>query len=114
MNDELLTAAKASGVGTATRHLFLCATPTKPKCCDPVAGAESWEFLKRRLAELGLEAAHVILPARHFTCPFIVVPLSSRPGHTGRLRCVVPARRAVSAFYTVLVHLASFCLSLYK
>jgi len=56
----LLTAAQAAGVGTASRHIFLCATPTKPKCCDPAAGAESWEFLKRRLAELG-EAAPGIL-----------------------------------------------------
>jgi len=60
MNDELLTAAKAAGVGTATRHLFLCATPTKAKCCDPAKGADSWEFLKRRLAELGLEAAGIL------------------------------------------------------
>ena len=36
------------------RHIFLCATPTKPKCCDPAAGLASWEFLKRRLKELGL------------------------------------------------------------
>ena len=60
MNPEILTAAKAAGVGTADRHIFLCATPTKPKCCDPVAGAESWEFLKRRLAELGAAAPGVL------------------------------------------------------
>jgi len=30
----LLTAAKTAGVGTATRHLFLCATPKKPKAPD--------------------------------------------------------------------------------
>ena len=39
---------------TLQRHIFLCATPSKPKCCDPSAGLESWEFLKRRLKELGL------------------------------------------------------------
>lgn len=60
MDDELRSAAKAAGVGKATRHIFLCATPTKPKCCDPVKGAESWEFLKRRLSELG-EAAPGVL-----------------------------------------------------
>jgi (2Fe-2S) ferredoxin len=60
MNDELAAAAKAAGVGAATRHLFLCATPTKPKCCDPAKGAESWEFLKRRLAELGREAPGIL------------------------------------------------------
>jgi hypothetical protein len=41
MNAELRIAAKAAGVGSASRHLFLCATPTKPKCCDPAKGAES-------------------------------------------------------------------------
>jgi len=36
------------------RHIFLCAEQTKPKCCDYEAGVESWNYLKRRLAELGL------------------------------------------------------------
>jgi len=36
------------------RHIFLCADQTKPKCCDREAGLESWEYLKRRLVELGL------------------------------------------------------------
>jgi (2Fe-2S) ferredoxin len=36
------------------RHIFLCCDQTKPKCCSKEAGLESWEYLKRRLAELGL------------------------------------------------------------
>ena len=36
------------------RHIFLCADPTKPKCCQREAGMESWEFLKARLKELNL------------------------------------------------------------
>jgi (2Fe-2S) ferredoxin len=36
------------------RHIFLCSEQTKPQCCSKEAGLESWEFLKRRLAELGL------------------------------------------------------------
>lgn len=36
------------------RHIFLCAEPSEPKCCDAHVGAEAWIFLKRRLAELGL------------------------------------------------------------
>ena len=36
------------------RHIFLCCDQTKPKCCTKEAGLESWEYLKRRLAELGL------------------------------------------------------------
>ncbi len=36
------------------RHLFLCALPTKAKCCSSEVGEASWKFLKRRLAELSL------------------------------------------------------------
>lgn len=42
------------GLNTLRRHILLCAEPTKPKCCSPACSAESWEFLKRRLKELGL------------------------------------------------------------
>ncbi len=53
-------AAQAGGVlgqlgGFSTRHhIFLCADPEKPKCCDRAGGIASWDFLKRRLGELGL------------------------------------------------------------
>lgn len=50
---ELEAAAKAAGVGMGERHIFLCADASKPKCCDPALGLASWEFLKRRLAEIG-------------------------------------------------------------
>ncbi|MBZ5724471.1 MAG: (2Fe-2S) ferredoxin domain-containing protein [Acidobacteriia bacterium] len=36
------------------RHIFLCCDQSKPKCCPPEAGLEAWEYLKQRLAELGL------------------------------------------------------------
>ena len=36
------------------RHIFLCSDQTKPKCCSKEDGLASWEYLKRRLAELGL------------------------------------------------------------
>lgn len=38
------------------RHIFLCADPTKPKCCQREVGIESWEFLKARLKELNLSS----------------------------------------------------------
>jgi (2Fe-2S) ferredoxin len=37
------------------RHIFLCADQTNPKCCQKEQGLESWNYLKRRLAELGLD-----------------------------------------------------------
>ena len=36
------------------RHIFLCADQTNPKCSHKDEGIESWNFLKHRLAELGL------------------------------------------------------------
>jgi len=60
MNAELQQAARAAGVGSGERHIFLCATPTKPKCCDPRQGAESWEFLKARLEALGRQGPGIL------------------------------------------------------
>jgi (2Fe-2S) ferredoxin len=37
----------------ARRHVFLC---VGPDCCATAAGLETWEFLKRRLKELGVPA----------------------------------------------------------
>jgi len=42
------------GVPGLRRHIFLCCDQTEPKCCAKDAGLASWEFLKARLAELGL------------------------------------------------------------
>lgn len=55
MPDNLQQCAEALGLSKSERHIFLCADQTKPKCCATEAGIESWEFLKRRLRELGLE-----------------------------------------------------------
>ncbi|MFD2304259.1 (2Fe-2S) ferredoxin domain-containing protein [Roseibacillus ishigakijimensis] len=36
------------------RHIFLCALPTKGKCCQPPEGEAAWNYLKKRLGELQL------------------------------------------------------------
>ncbi|MBW4522418.1 MAG: ferredoxin [Scytolyngbya sp. HA4215-MV1] len=46
---------RALGLSTIQRHLFLCADQTKPKCCSKEVGLEAWDYLKRRLKELGLD-----------------------------------------------------------
>ena len=53
MNDLRIN-AEALGIEKIERHIFLCSDQTEPKCCAKDAGLESWEFLKRRLKELGL------------------------------------------------------------
>lgn len=42
------------GLPSVKRHILLCADQTKPKCCDKDLSIQSWNYLKRRLLELGL------------------------------------------------------------
>jgi (2Fe-2S) ferredoxin len=35
--------------------VFICADQTKPNCCTKDVSLEAWNYLKRRLKELGLE-----------------------------------------------------------
>lgn len=44
------------GIDRTRRHIFLCCDQGKPKCSTREASLESWEYLKRRLRELGLVA----------------------------------------------------------
>lgn len=37
------------------KHIFLCSDQTKPLCCDKETGLRSWDYLKKRVNELGLE-----------------------------------------------------------
>lgn len=46
--------ARTVGVPLIRRHIFLCCDQTKPKCCDKDRGLAAWEYLKRRLKDLGL------------------------------------------------------------
>ncbi|HEV3058932.1 MAG TPA: hypothetical protein VGY48_11840 [Vicinamibacterales bacterium] len=52
--DSQRAIAASIGVGVARRHIFLCCDQTNPKCCDKDRGLVAWDFLKRRLKELGL------------------------------------------------------------
>ena len=49
------------GVPVARRHILLCCDQSTPKCCDREQGLAAWEFLKRRLKELGLSEQGGIL-----------------------------------------------------
>jgi len=54
MSSELQAVAKSLGLEQYRRHILLCADQTEPKCAPKQSGLESWEYLKRRLKELGL------------------------------------------------------------
>jgi len=51
---ELAEIAATLGLDATRRHIFLCADQSNPKCCARETGLASWEFLKKRLKELGL------------------------------------------------------------
>jgi (2Fe-2S) ferredoxin len=58
MSDKLLrTTLDELGVDRIRRHILLCADQSKPKCSRRDESLASWEFLKRRLAELELTGA---------------------------------------------------------
>ena len=54
MPDDLTSLTASLGLEKYKRHIFLCADQTEPKCTDREVGMESWDYLKRRLKELGL------------------------------------------------------------
>lgn len=57
-DDALLEARlQALGIRSLRRHIFLCCDQTKPKCSGRLDSLASWEYLKRRLAELRLSGS---------------------------------------------------------
>jgi len=42
------------GVPAIRRHIFLCCDQTVPNCCDKPRSLDAWNYLKKRLQELGL------------------------------------------------------------
>jgi (2Fe-2S) ferredoxin len=72
MSDQTAPTAKAAadslGLEKFKRHIFLCAEQTEAKCCAREQGVASWEFLKRRLKELGLVGADPLVYRTKANC----------------------------------------------
>jgi (2Fe-2S) ferredoxin len=54
LTEQLKQIAGTLGLEKYRRHIFLCADQTEPKCAPRERGLEAWDYLKRRLKELGL------------------------------------------------------------
>ena len=54
--ERLTQIAAGLSIATIQHHIFLCADQSNPKCCTREVGIESWDYLKRRIAELGLSS----------------------------------------------------------
>lgn len=68
LDAELACLVAELGVEKFRRHIFLCADQTKPKCSPREAGVESWEYLKRRLKELGLVGPQALVYRTKANC----------------------------------------------
>ena len=62
--DRAREKADAIGIPAARRHIFLCSGSAKPLCASTEATDEAWHFLKKRLAELGLDGGGGVLRTR--------------------------------------------------
>jgi len=52
--ERLVQIAQQREIHQIGRHIFLCADQTTPKCSTREDSLASWDYLKKRLAELGL------------------------------------------------------------
>ena len=54
MLPELQQSVATLGLDKYSRHIFLCADQSEAKCCSDATGLAAWEYLKKRVKELGL------------------------------------------------------------
>jgi (2Fe-2S) ferredoxin len=53
-HERLVVLADTLRIGKLRRHIFLCADQSKPQCSTREESCASWDYLKKRLSELGL------------------------------------------------------------
>jgi len=67
-SDELLANAARYGVERIRRHVFLCADQAEPKCAPRERTLRAWEYLKRRIVELGLGSGERVVYRTKANC----------------------------------------------
>ena len=60
--EHLSRVASGLGAGRARHHVLLCADQARPKCAPREDTVRVWTYLKRRIAELGLEG--MVMPGQ--------------------------------------------------
>lgn len=68
MIPELDQAVAALGLETFQRHILLCADQSEPQCAPREQTLAAWEFLKRRLKELGLAGPRPLVYRSKVNC----------------------------------------------
>ena len=90
-NDEscsqgLSACVQSLGIAQIERHIFICADQTVPKCCSRETSLEAWNYLKKRLQELGLDKPSPDRP----TCVFRTKANCLRVCASGPIMVVYP------------------------
>jgi (2Fe-2S) ferredoxin len=68
MANELTVKAESLSLRNYQRHIFLCADQTEPKCAPREQSLASWDYLKRRLAELRLSGPEPLVQRTKANC----------------------------------------------
>jgi (2Fe-2S) ferredoxin len=68
LDPELHANVEKYGVGRIRRHIFICADQTEPKCAPKERTIVAWEYLKRRLGELGLTTGEQVVYRTKANC----------------------------------------------
>lgn len=68
VTDALGAVVQGLGLDSYRWHIFLCADQTKPVCCDKGEGLIAWDYLKRRLKELGLDRGEAAILRTKANC----------------------------------------------
>ncbi len=66
--EDLQRLAATLGLDQCQRHIFLCADAVEAKCATREEGLEAWDFLKRRLKELGLSGPQPLILRTKASC----------------------------------------------
>jgi len=82
----LSACVQSLGIAQIDRHIFICADQTVPKCCDRETSLVAWNYLKKRLQELGLDKPNVDRP----TCIFRTKANCLRVCASGPIMVVYP------------------------
>lgn len=65
---DLTDISATLGLEHFQRHIFLCADQSEPLCCGKQESLVAWEYLKRRLKELGLSGAQPLVWRSKVNC----------------------------------------------
>ncbi|MBD2311367.1 ferredoxin [Desertifilum sp. FACHB-1129] len=84
--DSLTSCVQALALPQIQRHIFICADQTVPKCCDKDESLVAWDYLKKRLKQLQLDAPTPERPS----CVFRTKANCLRVCHKGPILVVYP------------------------